>query len=369
MDPTGANYDGKGLIIGHIARDYGLHVRVGAANAGHTVYTRHEAGKQGIDSVVQLDKHVVQQIPVAAYANPDAVLAIGPGAQISPEIFAKEIEDNTRWRSRHGYDPMDLRVDPRAHVITDEHVEREQSSGLDERIGSTSTIAKEGIGSAQAARVMRDESCVLWKDFQSDWVRNGYWPQVGCSDVAEEIYGAWHDCGIPVLLEGTQGTGLSVTTGQFPYVTSRNTTASGLIADCGVGPTAVERVIVVARTYPIRVAGNSGPFYPDSDEIRWSDIGVDEDSERTTVTKKVRRVATFSVEQVRDAAMLNGATEIALTFSDYLHKGIAFKNGPHRKDSVGDANLREMIRKIEEASGVGVTMLGTSPHDVVDLVP
>ncbi len=338
---------------------------MGAANAGHTLYVPEGDGWK---------KCVMQQIPCAAYANPDAQLYIGPGALITPEIYQREAELLARWRFERdlgalgyadGADRLPLLVDPRAHVITDDHIEREQDTDLAQRIGSTSTIAREGIGSAQAARVMREESCVT--------VYNGIWPAGPFPPVGAqlgEVPPRLHEAlerGENVLLEGTQGTGLSLTTGDFPYVTSRNTTSAGLAADCGVAPNRLERVILVCRTYPIRVAGNSGPFWFDSEEVAWDDIGVDPESERTTVTKKVRRVATFSYDQVREAAQLNGATEIALTFCDYVSPELAGATTDYDPTYRSD-RLAGMVAGIESATGVPVTYLGTGPHSVIELV-
>ena len=75
-------------------------------------------------------------------------------------------------------------------------------------------------------------------------------PYVG--SVARELEDAYVD-GARIMLEGTQGTGLSLHHAQYPHVTSRETTASGCLADAGIAPGRVRRVIMVTRTYPIRV--------------------------------------------------------------------------------------------------------------------
>jgi len=336
--------EGKGLIVSKIAHEYEHHIRVGAPNAGHTIYD--DDG----------EKHVMQQLPCAAYTNVEAGLWIGPGAQIKPDILQKEIGLLREWRAERSLDPIVINIDYRAHVIQPEHVQREQESGLAERIGSTSTIAREGIGAAQAARVMRDESCVL----ASDWV---WQPDDGVvlADVPYELSEL-----DSILLEGTQGTGLSLTTGHFPFVTSRNTTAAGLAADCGVAPNRLDRIVVVCRTYPIRVAGNSGPFHDSSREISWEDIDVDSESERTTVTKKVRRVATWSMEQVLEAIYLNGATELAITFTDYIEPTIGGESGDWRGvDFSSYPELLEIVGAIQKETNVPITMLGTGPNSVI----
>ena len=63
-----------------------------------------------------------------------------------------------------------------------------------------------------------------------------------------------------ILLEGTQGTSLSLHHGPYPHVTTRDTTVSGCLADAGIAPSNVRRIIMVCRTYPIRVGGPSGPL-------------------------------------------------------------------------------------------------------------
>jgi adenylosuccinate synthase len=303
----------------------------------------------------------MQQLPCAAYAHPEAKLVLGAGAMISREILEAEIERNAEWRKARGLMPMRLFIDHRAHVVEPLHIQQEQQTDLAERIGSTSTVAREGIGAAQAARVLRTDYSMA-VDYAVGLVR----PGVVLCDTVELLHQAMA-FQADILLEGTQGTGLSNITGQYPYVTSRCTTAAGLIADCGVAPSDLDGVVLVCRSYPIRVAGNSGPFWPDSREISWSDIGVDPESERTTVTKKVRRVATFSLEQVEQAARLNGATCIALTFTDYLDRSIAgragyvFGAGLGNYDQVGG-----LTDAIEAKTGVPVVFLGTGPDTVIE---
>jgi adenylosuccinate synthase len=335
--------EGKGLIVGHLADQYNHHVRVGAANAGHTVYD--------IDG----HKRVMQQIPCAAYTNPFAGLWIGPGALISSSIFFRELEALQAWRELQGFQPAVINVDARAHLITAQQIDREALSGLDERIGSTSTIAREGIGTAQADRVMRSESCRT-----ADVLDGPALEDIRLRDVPMALRGQ-----DSILLEGTQGTGLSLTTGGFPFVTSRNTTVAGLAADCGIAPSRINRRIMVIRTFPIRVAGPSGPFWHDSKEIEWEDIGIDPESERTTVTKKVRRVATFSHAQLEEAVALNDPTELALTFCDYICPEIA---GATEFEGESDAveALLGMIEEIEHTADRPVTMLGTGPKTVLE---
>lgn len=362
--------EGKGAIVAHIAKDYDVHARVGAANAGHTFYTESVAcvtthERRDGSTVYRVptghwEKHVMQQIPCAAYANPDAALAIGPGALISHDIFDREMEVLKQWREGRGLTPFPpILVDPRAHVITPDQVCLEAESDLMERIGSTSTTAREGIGQAQADRVMRSADCITARDMYGD--DNPADSGLTIGDVPKMLSFA-----PSVLLEGTQGAGLSLTTGPFPYVTSRNTTIAGLCADVGIAPQRVDRTILVIRTYPIRVADNSGPFFDGSMEIDWGDIGIDPETERTTVTKKIRRVATFSPTQVVEAVHLNGATEIALMFCDYLDINARGVTGMGNSSLRRWSQIHELVDLIEQTTSIPVRYLGTGPHSIID---
>ena len=58
-------------------------------------------------------------------------------------------------------------------------------------------------------------------------------------------------CQRKILLEGTQGTGLSLYHGDYPSVTSRDTTVAGCLAEAGIGPRRVRKIILVCRTFPM----------------------------------------------------------------------------------------------------------------------
>jgi len=124
-------------------------------------------------------------------------------------------------------------------------------------------------------------------------------------------------------IEGAQGYSLSIDHGFWPYVTSRSCTTIATMAACGLPPLPNLDVIGTMRTFPIRVAdrfseggGSSGPCYPDQHEISWADI--DRTPEITTVTKKERRIFTFSAQQVLEAMRQNRCSHTFLSFLDYI---------------------------------------------------
>ncbi|MEM3136119.1 MAG: adenylosuccinate synthetase, partial [Candidatus Nitrosotenuis sp.] len=178
-------------------------------------------------------------------------------------------------------------------------------------------------------------------------------------DVAEKINVAL-DNDEGVLVEGTQGTFLSLWHGTYPFVTSKDVTASGICADIGLGPKKVDEVMVVFKSYVTRVGAGVLENELPADEVTrrgWSEVG--------TVTGRQRRAAEFSLELAKRAVMLNSATQIGLTKLDVLFSECTHKNS---FDSLSE-RAKEFITKIEDAVDVPVTLIGTGPgvNDIIDL--
>jgi adenylosuccinate synthase len=324
--------EGKGNIAYHIAGEYDLLVRVGGPNAGHKVPS---------DPV-----YTHRQLPSGTMANPQATLLIGPGATLQVDLLLQEIADCAVERGR-------LYIDPQAMVIEEEDKAEEQT--LVSSIGSTG----QGGGAAAARKIMgrRGTSTTvrLARDLEElqPYIRRA-------NEVLEEAYRA----GSLVLLEGTQGTALSLHHGLYPYVTSRETTTLGCMAEAGIGPHRLRRVILAVRTYPIRVGsppdGTSGWM---SQPITWETIaeraGLDPDvlrgSEHGSVTRKERRVAEFDWDLLQTASELNGATDIALTFADYLTRD----NAHARRFDQLTAETIHFIEEVERVSNARVSLIGT----------
>ena len=331
--------EGKGAIAAHVANEYGVHVRVGSSNAGHTIYWRNE-------------KHVMQSIP-CGWINPNAVIVIGRGALLNMKQLTKEIIHILRYYPKF-FDR--LLIDAEAGVLDEKFHEQEGGTEgeMHRRIGSTG----EGVGPARMARIERDPSKFrLFKDVAEEY---------GLQDCVfyntPKYIADLQDGGNNVLIEGTQGSGLSLLHSHWPYCTSIDTNAAGIIAEVGIAPSRVTDVLMVVRSYPIRVAGNSGPM---RNEITWDElstrIGKDITPEKTTVTHKVRRIAEWDDELFAKSCMLNAPTEIALTFADYIDRSIS---------NVTDKSLlegSEKFKKFIEDHGIHCKYVGTGPNSVVDM--
>lgn len=337
---VGAFYgsEAKGAVVGHIADKYDIHVRTGGPQAGHSVWYK---GK----------KYVNRLIPVG-WVNPKAQLVLGRGGLINPEVLLEELkmleEVDPHIRERVYIDPKAGYMDPSFH---------EQEGGVHgdahKRIGSTG----EGVGPAREARIHRDPAKFqLIGSVAKQWeIEEMMYPDTPLFLNKAIEYGK------NVLLEGAQGCGLSLIHGEWPYVTSNDCNAAQMCADAGIPPQFVTHVILVARTLPIRVAGNSGPL---KDEITWEQLSMELGrpvEEKTTVTKKIRRIGRWDNDLMDAAIVLNGPTSIALTFCDYIDSSVYGKMELTPK-------VMDFIRNIEQRFGVNVSMAGTGGQDcVVDL--
>lgn len=115
------------------------------------------------------------------------------------------------------------------------------------------------------------------------------------------------------------------------------------------------------RTYPIRVAGNSGPL---NRETTWEQIGVA--PEQTTVTKKTRRVGEWDSQLANQAMEANGGpapqVHAALTGFDYLYPELTGKTNPLEMTETH----HQHIRQLENDIGTDIEIIGTSPNTVID---
>jgi len=329
--------EGKGQIVSYLAREYDLLVRVGGPNAGHTVF---EVPKS----------YAHNQLPSGTKKS-EARLLIGPGAVLRVDKLLREIAECE-------VDAQRLRIDRNAMIINEDDINAEAE--LVKNIGSTG----QGVGAATARRIMqRKKGTLLAKHIPE------LKPFLGDAlDVLEDAFSRNEK----VLLEGTQGTGLSLYHGIYPYVTSRDTTALGCLAETGIPPNRVRKVIMVCRTYPIRVESpekeTSGPLR----DISWEEIarrsGLSAEklrkAEKTTTTGRRRRIGEFEWVLLHRAALLNGATDIALTFTDYISK----ENVKAKRFEQLTQETINFIQEVERVAGAPVSLIATgfSSRSIID---
>lgn len=338
---------------GHVAaqviqRQHGQHpyrhntaVRVGGPNAGH--------------SVVDYEGRTwaLRTIPVAApITNWD--LFIAAGSEIDLGVLNDEIEQ----LEAAGHPIRErLFIDPQVTILDDEHKHAEYEGALRERLGSTA----KGIGAARAARLMRKAR--LAQDVITDQGR--------LVDTATLLNHRARSSAM-VVVEGTQGYGLGLHAGHYPFCTSNDCRAIDFLAMAGIAPENYlasfdSETWVVFRTYPIRVAGNSGPMHQETD---WETLGRASGGyiqpERTTVTKLVRRVGHWDTVLFRRAIEANGhpskQLRLALTFVDYLDPSLA---GSEDRDQLIESDAYRWVREVEAQHGVVFDMVTTGPNTAI----
>lgn len=291
--------EGKGLVAAWLAEqiDYpiGVATTAAGAQAGHT--TVYRDGR----------RFVCFHLPTTAVVQKKWHAFVNAGAIIDPDGFLKEIKDC-------GIYPLNVHISPFAAVIRDEHRTAEHANGSStERTAST----QKGVGAALADKVRRMGKLAADE------------PMLGrFTDNTIDMSITLHDRKLPVVVEVPQGFSLSLNhSHMYPYTTSRDCWVGSGLDAAGVPPFFLGRVAAVIRTYPIRVGnlynehgeqiGQSGPFYHDSQELDWARDFPGIEPERTTVTKRVRRIATFSVKQYEAMLRMNRPDLVVLNFSNY----------------------------------------------------
>lgn len=324
--------EGKGNVCAAIASRYHGLVRIGGPNAGHRVAD---------------PSYKYVQLPSGSMSNMEAQIVIAAGSTVWLPQLMLEIMDHCLTEER-------LTIDPQVMVIDDEDRRIEGGDGDGDALTAIATT-KQGVGAAVARKVLNrgkplfGPPVTLARDVPQlqKFVRPA---RVVIDRLLRE--------GKSVLIEGTQGTELSIHHGRYPHVTSRETTSSGCISDAGVPPGAVRDVIMVLRTYPIRVGGPSGPMGKVVDfETISGRCGLPKDeialTERGTVSNRERRIAEFDWGRLRREAELNGATCIALTFVDYIDSA----NRNATSFGMLTSATQDFIRKVERIAGVPVTLV------------
>jgi len=319
--------EGKGKIVAHIARrdEPAIISRGGVGpNAGHTVNIGDKT-------------YGVRMVP-SGFVYEDALLCIGTGVLVDPRVFLSEV-DSLGVKGR-------AFVDERCGIIDEAHIQRDKGSDhLSKIIGSTGT----GCGPANADRVMRIGRQAKDVPELSEYLM----------DVPTEINETLDD-GEFVLIEGTQGFGISLYFGTYPYVTSKDTSASQMAADNGVGPTRIDDVIVVFKAYPTRVG--AGPFSTEMTPEEAEEHGIEEFG---TVTHRKRRIGEWDGDMAHRSAMINGCTQAAITGIDRIDPDCF---GCSDYDKLSKA-AKEFIRKAEDDISAPVTLISTGPDisHIIDL--
>ena len=326
--------EGKGKLVDFITPNYDIIARFqGGANAGHTL-------------IFDGKKHVLHLIPSGIFRD-NCINIIGSGVVIDPIALVEEI----KLLESHGVNVKPkLKISNKAHLILPTHRVLDKASELDKgdkKIGSTlkgigptymDKTGRNGVRMGDIFNNLKEKYNVLkekhflimerhkttleWLDLYSQiekeellWFESiEYLKQIDFIDSEYFINKALKERKT-ILAEGAQGSLLDVDYGTYPFVTSSNTTISGVISGLGVSPHSIGSVTGIFKAYTTRVG--SGPFPTELDnEVgeKMRQIG----QEFGATTGRSRRCGWLDLPALKYSCMINGVTELNIMKLDVL---------------------------------------------------
>ena len=406
----GAGSSGKGKLGAFVtehANNWQFCCNAFMPNAGHWVKDDH--GKE----------YFYQTLNSCAYQPHYEKMFLGPGTIIELPALQREVEENE-------IEPHRLGISPVCAILQDQDSAFERGEvdldGNELPIRGDGTMKHgstcHGVGAALARRRLRRPDVKLARDVPE-------LAQYLC-DVPREIMDRL-DRGQAGFLEIAQGFQLSyLLSNMYPFCTSRNCTVAAGLDDMMLPPCYAGNVLLNYRTFPIRISnykyiakeehisatpsdsvavgahltwdqvqtfdelgleyekyeGNSGPGYPDQEEVEWDTITRDSGSldpimEMTSVTKLPRRAFTFSRQNVEESIRhnrTNGRIFISINFVNYVDAGLLHTRGSGWKPTIRKtlidgrpvgtdmAKIQDWCRRNIPTESGALTFLGTGPR-------
>lgn len=320
--------EGKGKIVDVLTPKYDIIARFqGGPNAGHTLEFNNI-------------KHVLHTIPSGIF-HEDKINIIGNGVVIDPVILKKEILAAEKIGAKL---KKNLYISKKAQLIMPTHrlldKAYEEYKGA-KKIGST----LKGIGPAYTDKTARlalrigdifadnfieKYNCTKShhekifdgynftetnSDYEKEWFESIEFLKEFRFIDSEKYINDSLTKKHSILAEGAQGALLDIDFGSYPFVTSSNTTTSGVCTGLGVSPHKVGDVLGICKAYCTRVG--SGPFptelhNEDGQTLR------DNGHEYGSTTGRPRRCGWLDMVALKYSIMLNGVTKLIITKADVL---------------------------------------------------
>jgi adenylosuccinate synthase len=339
-------------------------------------------------------KYVAKAIPTSACLRQafgrNINCWISPGSGFSWDRLLKEWVESGK--------PV-INIHERVSIVTADHAKRERDGAE-----STAHIASTMQGSATALvdKILRRADCQLARNTYVTFMKEMgdklppefiHSIRVIGSEVFRDSVQTLIENSATWLHEGSQGYALSIDHGShYPNCTSRNCSVQAAMDYMSIPPKMVGDVYLNLRSFPIRVGnlidpnsgqqlGYSGDFYEDCRELTWGQVALDSgmpreeadklaESERTTVTKRIRRVCTFSDTGLKDAVRTNGATKLSMNFIQYINWNDAHLNGGPEAFCKLSKKSRAFIEHVENVANVPVVLIGTGAlhHEMISLL-
>ena len=321
--------ESKGKLIDYLAHDKDVVVRWGGgSNAGHTV-------------VVGDQEYKLHLVP-AGILHPETLCVVADGVVLDPASFVGELET----LQARGISCENLKISGNAHVVLPYHRLLDE---LEEKRKGAKALGTTGRGIGPAYQDKAARTGIRMRDFVN--------PQLFPAKLAEaleyknqlltKIYGAepmdaatildqllphaeklrpYVDdtalrvayaarSGKEVLFEGAQATLLDIDLGTYPYVTSSHPSAGGSCIGTGLGPTQIDQIIAVSKSYTTRVGAGA---FPTEQVNALGDLIRERGAEYGTTTGRPRRCGWLDGVALRYSALVNGLTDLYLGHMDVL---------------------------------------------------
>jgi adenylosuccinate synthase len=296
--------EGKGKISNAIAKNYDAVCRWnGGPNAGHTVYLNDKKYKTHI-------------IPCGVFQNKLSI--IGPNCVINIDKFFDEIE----YLKKEGFDTSLIKVSPKAHLITEKHIQYDLKF-LKPKLGTTG----QGIAPCYADKALRiGKLAKNYLDKQYLW--DG------------QLHGN-------ILCEGAQSFWLDLNYGDYPYVTSSETVPYSACS-LGFSPKKIRDIIGVAKIYDTK--SGVDPLFSESlwnDEYLNKIIELGKEFGSTTGRKRI--VNWLRINHLKEAIKISGTNKLIINKCDILQDINKYKIitddscGPSHIDFIDFSSMKEYI--------------------------
>ena len=317
---------GKGKVAAFLAQKHqaAYSVRAGiGTNAGH--------------SILFADGSEIRtrQLP-CGFLHPDTQLRVGSGVAVDPEQFFAELDQldpSYGLRER-------TRVDYRCPLILPEYRQREAADVFLQEHGTTAS----GSGVARAEFALRKARQARDEHSLADYT----------ADVARELN---ESClrGETVVVEGSQGTHLSLAlSDDYPDCTSDNCTTAAFADDVGLNWRHIEEVCLVVKALPSRVGTGPLPLQLTLAEEERRDIA----EYGVTTGRRRRKASGISWPHLETAVLLNGPTQLALTFCDHLDPEVT---GARQRSEL-TTPVRRLIDELETRFNIPVSLCDCGVH-------
>ena len=323
--------EGKGKIVDWLSSRADVVVRFqGGHNAGHTL-------------VIEGKTYKLSLFP-SGIVRKDKVSIIGNGVVIDPWAFAEELETLTKQDVFIDHNNLKIAENASLILPVHKNLDilREHISSNDSKIGTTKRgigpayedkVGRRSIrvGDLKDLKALKikvnnlvDHHNIILRGMNENEINpeDIYQKLVDVSDVIKPFISRTQEFLIDarknrkrILFEGAQGALLDVDHGTYPYVTSSNTIASAAATGSGQGVNSINYVLGITKAYTTRVG--EGPFPSEQDNEIGNQLG-EKGHEFGTVTGRKRRCGWFDAVLVRHAIEVSGIDGMALTKLDVL---------------------------------------------------